>query len=82
MNGRLLTTWCEQSSVHDLVNTGIGRNEATSLTGGTNLASNVVIYFSGRQALHGTQPEASAACLVTIWRSSAPRNLMRMQSAR
>ena len=37
--------------------------------------------FSGRQALQGTQPDASAACLVMLSRSSALRNLIRMQSA-
>src|SRR5580693_6961408 len=37
--------------------------------------------FSGRQALHGTQPDASAACMVMLSKSSALRNLIRMQSA-
>src|ERR1700733_5826311 len=37
--------------------------------------------FSGRQALHGTQPDASAACMVMVSKSSALRNLIRMQSA-
>ena len=39
-------------------------------------------YFSGRQALQGTQWASSAACLVMTSRSSLPRKRIRMQSAR
>ena len=36
--------------------------------------------FSGRQARHGTQPEASASARLRVSRSSGLRNRMRMQS--